>query len=1028
MSPEQWTTVRDIFLAAVEIEDAARRASFITNSAGGDAGIEKAVVDLFRHDAQATGLMSRPALVEGFDVLLAENPVDDPLIGTTLGNYKIVREIGAGGMGAVYLATRADGSFVKQVALKLVKRGMDTHFVLSRFRQERQILAALDHPLIAGLLDGGTTAEGLPYFVMELVENGEPLYRYCDERRLNIAERLRLFRQICETVEYAHGQRIVHRDLKPSNILVKPSGTPCLLDFGIAKVLDPDLQADNTVEPTATQMRLMTPEYASPEQVRGETVTPASDIYSLGVLLYELLTGHRPYRFPSRAPFEIARVVCEQQPARPSVEITREDNFVPTGSTKTKEEIWHARGSRSLNDLRLEIAGDLERVILKALRKDPAERYGSAAALAADIADHLENRPVGAESFADVGESDGTAALPQPRGEWKISMRGVIALVVASVALVTVGFLVQRVVPSRTATDQTPASITGEWKTSFASTTNVKRLTTAGKTLTVAISPDGKQVAYVAEGDEWQDLLVRPTDGGEERRVASAENGSIKGVTFSPNGADLYYVLDVGGGTTGLYRIATTGEGGSEKASELPREIVGFAPDGKRAAYFGYDPKERIRTLYVAELNENKRLGQPIAIATRRSPLYFSGVPVFAPDGNKIAAIGGSNEESSAEIIVFDLMNGSEENLRTPASLVVSSIAWRSNGAEIVFTADEPRSGVSQIWLAEYPSGDTSRLTNDLNNYSGVSLSSDAEALVTIKSETTRNIWLTGLSAAETRGGFDARQITDGADRQDGLKGLSWSRANSILFVAGAAEENILTETDADGGNQRVINLGDARPVGPLLTSDDRFLIYADERSDAWTIWRRDRGSGETRPIAHVNLVAPVLTPDDRFLLYSATGSNEKISLHRLPVEGGEAVEITSDFCVRPAVSPDGKFIACYYNGETTGNRWEIAILNQNGGVPVRLVKPPDTLNLQTPFERPLAWSPDSRSIFYLNDAGGATNVFRIDAAGGSGKPARMTHFTSGRIFDFSLSPDGRRAVLSRGSTASDAVIFRSVR
>src|SRR5690349_193779 len=220
---------------------------------------------------------------------------------TQIGPYRVLRRIGQGGMGAVYLAER-DDEFRQQVAIKLVKRGMDSEFVLRRFRNERQILAALNHPNIARLLDGGTTTDGRPYFVMEYIE-GKPITEYADQQRLSTAERLQLFQEVCAAVHYAHQNLVIHRDIKPSNILVTADGTPKLLDFGIAKLLNPDLAA-HTLEATAVAIRLMTPEYASPEQVKGEAITTASDVYSLGVLLYELLTGHCPYRLYSRSPHD----------------------------------------------------------------------------------------------------------------------------------------------------------------------------------------------------------------------------------------------------------------------------------------------------------------------------------------------------------------------------------------------------------------------------------------------------------------------------------------------------------------------------------------------------------------------------------------------------------------------------------------------------------------------------------------------------------------------------------------------------
>jgi serine/threonine protein kinase/Tfp pilus assembly protein PilF len=294
----------------------------------------------------------------------------DSLAGKRVGIYRLETKIGKGGMGAVYAARRDDGEFRQKVAVKLIRRGMDTDFVLNRFRHERQILASLEHPFIARLLDGGTTDDGLPYFVMDFIE-GEPLIEYAEKNSLDLRARLELFRRVCEAVGFAHRKQIVHRDLKPSNILITKNGMPKLLDFGIAKLLNPE-DAAETLMPTQTQMRLMTAEYAAPEQIRGEQITPATDVYSLGILLYELTTGSRPYQFPSRSPYEIARVVCEENAQLPKFKV-----------------------------LNLEIdqfaAENLSNVILKALQKQPKERYGSVKEFSADIEKILKGKPAGAK-------------------------------------------------------------------------------------------------------------------------------------------------------------------------------------------------------------------------------------------------------------------------------------------------------------------------------------------------------------------------------------------------------------------------------------------------------------------------------------------------------------------------------------------------------------------------------------------------------------------------------------------------------
>lgn len=324
---------------------------------------------------------------------VAKDRLYAPNVGRHIGSYGIVSEIGHGGMGSVFLAMRDDREFQKRVAIKLIRRGMDTDEILLRFRTERQILASLDCPNIAKLLDGGTTDDGLPYFVMEYVE-GVPIDVYCDTLKLGTVDRLKLFRTVCAAVHAAHQNLVVHRDLKPGNILVTADGTPKLLDFGIAKLLNPDL-APYTIVATAMDQRPMTPAYASPEQVRGEMITTASDVYSLGVILYLLLTGHRPYRFKSQHPQEMERVICEEEPEKPSSAISRVEEVEDGGShfTLTPESVSRTRDGDA-NKLRRHLSGDLDNIVLMAMRKEPQRRYASADQFSEDIGRYLAGLPV----------------------------------------------------------------------------------------------------------------------------------------------------------------------------------------------------------------------------------------------------------------------------------------------------------------------------------------------------------------------------------------------------------------------------------------------------------------------------------------------------------------------------------------------------------------------------------------------------------------------------------------------------------
>ena len=385
---------------AARLHPSEEQAAFLDAACPDDAALRAEVEGLLALDAEADddGFLGRPAtgLLGGLPAPPASEPSADPLVGQSVGPYRVLRALGAGGMGAVYLAVR-EVPFVRYVALKVV-RGLASADALGRFEQERQILAGLDHPGIARLLDGGVTDPvpgspgGLPYFAMEYVE-GRPITDYADDHRLSVDDRLALFEQVCAAVHLAHQNLVLHRDLKPSNILVTADGGPQgiprvkLLDFGIAKLLNPTL-GPAAMPVTQTALRPLTPEYASPEQVRGEGLTTASDVYGLGVVLYELLTGRRPYQIARRTPVEVARAVAEADPERPSTRVGRDEGDAATATETARQR------DTTPDRLRRALRGDLDTIVLTALRKEPQRRYPSAEALALDLDRHRRGLPV----------------------------------------------------------------------------------------------------------------------------------------------------------------------------------------------------------------------------------------------------------------------------------------------------------------------------------------------------------------------------------------------------------------------------------------------------------------------------------------------------------------------------------------------------------------------------------------------------------------------------------------------------------
>ena len=368
---QRWNRVREVFEACVALEGSAREERLV-DECGSDEGLAEEVRRLLAEDV-ADDYLEPPDR----DAILTTEGADRP--GQRVGPYLLERLIGRGGMGSVYLASRQDEHFEQRVAVKLIRRGMDTDDVLGRFRKERQVLADLAHPGIARLLDGGATEDGRPYLVMEYVD-GERIDRYCDEHRLEVSDRLRLFVKVCAAVEHAHRNGIVHRDLKPGNVLVSPAGDPKLLDFGIAKLVESEGE-----DATVTAQRFLTPDYASPEQFAGDTITPASDVWSLGVVLYELLTDHRPFDRATTA------ATGRAQPPRPSQVVRRTSR---RGKQTTLPEEIGERRRTTTSRLRSRLSGDLDTILQMTLREEPERRYASAGVLGEDLERHLADQPI----------------------------------------------------------------------------------------------------------------------------------------------------------------------------------------------------------------------------------------------------------------------------------------------------------------------------------------------------------------------------------------------------------------------------------------------------------------------------------------------------------------------------------------------------------------------------------------------------------------------------------------------------------
>ncbi len=392
MNRDSWLKIRKLFEEAFDLPSDARN-EYLLQACGEDVSLRKEVEKLLAAHREDSYL-EPPQEFTGNSLLdnaaRASSPPPE-----RVGKYRLLECIGSGGMGQIYRAVRDDREYEKEVAVKLIKRGMDTEEILRRFRTERQTLASLDHPNIARLLDGGTTRDGLPYLVMEYV-NGVPIDKYCDREKLSIVARLRLFRQVCSAVEYAHRNLIVHRDIKPGNILVTPEGIPKLLDFGIAKLLGNE--SSGMTVTTVSSMKMMTPRYASPEQIMGRAMTTATDVYSLGVVLYELLTGRSPYSCETQSRNSIERQIIQSDPERPSASVRRDTTTLEGETTVASIEAVCASRNITRDKLRKLLKRDLDTIVMTALHRETERRYASVEQLSEDIRRYLGGLPIVAEA------------------------------------------------------------------------------------------------------------------------------------------------------------------------------------------------------------------------------------------------------------------------------------------------------------------------------------------------------------------------------------------------------------------------------------------------------------------------------------------------------------------------------------------------------------------------------------------------------------------------------------------------------
>ncbi len=937
--------------------------------------------------------------------------------GSSLGRYEIVAQLGVGGMGEVYLAK--DTKLDRHVALKIlpIELALSRERML-RFVQEAKAAAALNHPNVAHVYEI-SEQDGLNFIAMEFVE-GKTLREKIHHEKTELRKLIKYLQQVAGGLAKAHGAGIVHRDLKPDNVMITRDGYAKILDFGLAKLVEipqpgPDGgtisdAATVALEPHSIPGRLLgTVGYMSQEQAQGKTgqIDHRSDIFSFGCMLFEAVTGRRPFQGES------------------NVESLYKIVYAPTPQIK------------DLNPL---APPDLQRIVRRCLAKDPDERYQSIQDVAIELKDlrcEMEGDtqldmsvipstmssggPASSMAQSVTGTmsgqtvTDGTAAARTTSsgeiilGEIKKHKLGVALAAVGLVALLVGGFLWLKF--GRTATVEPFRSM------------RITRLTTGGSIGNAqikgyaSISPDGKYVVFKTSEAGKDSLWVRQVSTGSLVEIVPDLAGKIGATTFTRDGEFVYYSAFLGDDSLGtLFQVPVLG-GTPRRIMSGVTSPVTFSPDGKQLAFV------RPAAAQYDLITANSDGTGERTIATRRLPNYFSfvGGAAWSPDGKTIAVGAGSfSGNLSATIVAVPASGGADTKFTSQKWASVSRLLWLEDGSGLIVAAvpDLVSTG-TQLWYVSYPDGKVNRITNDLNAYgtSSLGLTADAKTLVTVQAEKSAQVWASAVGSDASK----TKQITNG--KYDG-DSLAWTADGRVLYTAPSGEQSDIWIVNADGTSPSQLTADVHREGLGCVSPDGRYVVFSSNRSGNFNLWKLAIATGEQTPLTHgvENDSQPICTADGQSVLFRSMREG-KSTYWKVPLAGGTPEQLSDKSSTAAAVSPDGKLVALrYFDEEAKVNR--IAVLPLSGGAAIK------TLPVSVTFrDVGLGWTADSKSIVYAEARGNADNsadnIWSVAIDGG--EPKQLTNFTSGLIFAFQMSPDHKQIALSRGTQIDDVILLRDV-
>jgi eukaryotic-like serine/threonine-protein kinase len=898
------------------------------------------------------------------------------MIGKTILHYEILEKLGEGGMGVVYKAQ--DTKLDRVVALKFLPHHMSgSEQEQARFLQEAKSASALNHPNVCTIFD--IKEEGDQQFiVMEYVDgvtlrekvtvgtDGIPTFSLKDAISHAI--------QIGEALQDAHAKGIVHRDIKAENIMVNARNQIKVMDFGLAKL-------KGSLKLTRTSSTVGTLAYMAPEQIQGGEVDARSDIFSFGVVLFEMLTGRTPFRGEHEGALVYSIVNEDPEPA---------EKYRP------------------------EVSPELVHVLNTALEKDPEDRYQTVSEMVRDLRRAQKqsarlSRSYSAGSFAAHGtsvapaptEAQPPSTIPTVRVSRTPGSRKTI--MIAGGFLVVIALLYG-------AYDLLLKGQRGEQTGSSFQSMKITRLTSTGKTRVAAMSPDGKYVVYSQVDGGKQSLWVRQVATGSNVQIIQPAEVSYTGLTMSRDGNYIYYVARPQKSRNATaYQVPVLG--GSSRV--LIDDVIGpitISPDMDRFAFMRIYYNTGDFTIMIANMDgtgERK-------LASHKGDLWFEGGVAWSPDGKVVAAGLGSWEGGlHYNVVSVGVDDGQERTLSASQWSEVGRLEWLNDGSGLLLTAREKGSNAMQIWQVAVPSGDAKRVTNDLNDYSNITLTGDSKTLSVVQSDIRSNIWI--IPANDSR---LARQVSAG--KNEGLQGLSWTPDERIVYTSSVSGNVDLWVMDKNGSGQRQLTTDPARDYQPDVSADGQRVVFVSERSGIPNIWSIDISGARAKQITKGGEdYAPAVTADGKWVLFQSWDTGPLLAT-RVPIDGGDPVPVTDKGSSNPVASPDGKNIAYVALGDQQDETRKLIVIPFQGGDPVLSVPFPSTVDLS------VRWTRDARGISYLNTLEGVTNIWVQPLNGGS--PKQVTRFTSDLMASFDWSPDGKELAGARGTVSTDVILISDFR